>query len=113
MEKLVFFTGLITGLVVTFWARWWFRSVQASLWILIGAIVGSVVIYIALYSDKKILNATTNAIQLFLWKPIFGLPNGTVADIVPLFLTILLLQIVGSILGSFLGLSLWWKFFRS
>jgi hypothetical protein len=113
MEKLVFFTGLITGLAVAFIARWWFRPIRASLWIIIGAIVGSVVIYIVIYSNKKILDATINAIQLFLWQPLFGAPKGNMADIVPLILTALLLQIVGTILGSLLGLSVWWRFFRS
>jgi hypothetical protein len=117
MIRFVSIAGLLTGIIEALIARIWFRPIQVSLLIITGAMIGSWFTYFIFFIDPKVVlfNHVLNLIWGSLWEPLgVGVPSsGSSAVVLRLtLLTMLLVQVAGSIVGGLLGLAVWLKFLR-
>jgi hypothetical protein len=114
------FIPLVIGIVEAIIARIWFRTMAVSLWIVVGAIAGSWIAF-ALDLTFRIENGggfsrIDEILLIPLWKNLFGenfFNYGNFALIFVLLINKLLIQILGSMLGGLLGLSIWLFCFRA
>ena len=116
MLELNLLTGLITGIVQALVVRASFKSKELSLLIIIGAIFGSFLTNaMAFTTNPKVGNyILIDVFWKFLWQPLgAGTPSsGNFAALALIPLTMVLVQIVGSIVGGLIGLRIWITFFR-
>jgi hypothetical protein len=113
MLELSLYTGLIAGIVQALIIRIYFKSVKLNLLIITGSIFSSFLTYITVWINPKIGNNIVDALWKLLWQPLFGDVLGNYYGQLPfLFITIVLVQIAGSILGGLLGVRIWMTLFR-
>jgi hypothetical protein len=100
---------------LAFITRRYFRSINSSSFIITGSIIGSFLTYAIVHISPKVSNYLYyDVFWKLLWQPLFGNAVGNYyGQLLFLFVTMLLLQIAGSIFGGLLGLRIWMILFRS
>jgi hypothetical protein len=112
MLQLNLLTGLITGIVLALILRIRFKPINLSLLIIAGAVIGSFLTNVIVYSNPKVGHYILDLFWKFLWHPLgAGAPSGF-SGLVFFLLTMVIIQIIGSIVGGLLGFRVWMTFFR-
>lgn len=110
--QLILVVSLITALVLLLIYRKRYRSISTKFFVIGGSIIGSFLIY-PISIHPKINGLIKYILWVILGKTLgAGSPHYGVAGLLFLFVSILLIQVLGSLIGGLVGLRVGLKFFK-